>query len=158
MDIMVRQAQESDAPGIALVLRELGWFDHLADESEEETSARVIDRLKLAHSDQSHTIYVAEGADGHVMGYCAVHWLPLMLLQGLEGYISELFIREINRGQGIGTLLLESVQHDARARGCSRLTLLNMRKRESYHREFYLKKGWLEREGAANFVLNLSED
>lgn len=158
MDIMVRQAHLADAPGIARVLRELGWIDHLAHETEDLTVKRVVERLALAHSDQSHTVYVAEGADGEVMGYCSVHWLPIMLLQGLEGYISELFIREVNRGQGIGTLLLESVQHDARERGCSRLMLLNMRKRESYHREFYLKKGWMERDGAANFVLNLTED
>jgi GNAT superfamily N-acetyltransferase len=158
MDIMVRQASLADARGIARVLRDLGWFEHLAQESEDATTQRVTERLQTAQSNQSHTIYVAEGMDGQVMGYCAVHWLPILLLKGLEGYISELFIREDDRGKGIGTLLLESVQHEALTRGCSRLMLLNMRKRESYHREFYLKKGWHERDGAANFVFTLSED
>lgn len=158
MDIMVRQALETDAHGITCVLRDLGWFDHLEQETEQVTEQRVIERLQLSHSNSSHTVYVAEGVDGQVMGYCSVHWLPILFLSGLEGYISELFIRETDRGQGIGTLLLESVQDEARIRGCSRLMLLNMRKRESYHREFYLKKGWIERDGAANFVLDLTED
>ena len=156
MDIMVRQAQESDAAGIANILRELGWFDHLANEPEQTSIARVIERFKLSQADSSHSVYVAEGEDSRIMGYTLVHWLPLMYLPGLEGYISELFIRESDRGKGIGTLLLESVRRDAVEKGCSRLMLINMRKRESYHREFYLKKGWIERDGAANFILNLS--
>jgi hypothetical protein len=46
---------------------------------------------------------------------------------------------------------------EAQERGCSRLMLINLRKRESYQRRFYQKQGWEEREEAANFVYHLVE-
>jgi GNAT superfamily N-acetyltransferase len=155
MDIMVRRATANDAAGISAVLRELDWFDIFNEEEESVTNQRVVECLQLCSADDSHTVYVAEGEDERIMGYSSVHWLPYFLFPGREGYVSELFIRESDRGQGVGTLLLESIKREAMERGCSRLMLINMRKRESYHREFYVKKGWLEREGAANFILNL---
>jgi GNAT superfamily N-acetyltransferase len=155
MDIMVRRATANDAAGISAVLRELDWFDIFREEEESVTNQRVVECLRLCSADDSHTVYVAEGEDERIMGYSSVHWLPYCLFPGPEGYVSELFIRESDRNQGVGTLLLESIKREAMERGCSRLMLINMRKRESYHREFYVKKGWVEREGAANFILNL---
>jgi GNAT superfamily N-acetyltransferase len=156
MDIMVRPALINDAEGVAAILRETGWFDSLNRETEAETTRRVMEWMKLGQDDTSHTYYVAEGDDGRVMGYAAVHWLPYLFMKGLEGYVSELFIRENDRGHGIGTLLLDSIKQDAHQRNCSRLMLINLRGRESYHRQFYIKQGWEERESAANFVLNLA--
>jgi hypothetical protein len=54
-------------------------------------------------------------------------------MAGAEGYVSELFVREP-------------------ARGCTRLSLINLRQRESYRRQFYVKAGWQERGTAANFI------
>lgn len=156
MDIMVRQALISDAGGIAAILRELGWFDYIDREAEQDTEARTVERLQLTRKGTSHSVYVAEGDDGRVMGYAAVHWLPYLLLQGLEGFISELFIREADRRHGVGSLLLETIKEDALQKGCSRLMLINLHKRESYHRQFYIKQGWEEREMTANFVLDLT--
>jgi len=64
-------------------------------------------------------------------------------------------VQESHRGQGIGSQLLEVMKAEARKRGCSRLMLINLRKRESYQRQFYRKQGWEEREGVANFVYHL---
>ena len=36
-----------------------------------------------------------------------------------------------------------------------RLSLLNLRERESYRRGFYAKRGWTERPGAANLIKRL---
>jgi GNAT superfamily N-acetyltransferase len=155
MDIMVRRATANDAAGIAAILRELDWFDIFKKETESATVVRLIECIRLCSVDDSHTVYVAEGEDERIMGYSSVHWLPNFLLSGPEGYVSELFIRESDRGQGVGTLLLESIKREAIERDCSRLMLINMRKRESYHREFYVKKGWIEREGAVNFILDI---
>lgn len=151
MDIMVRKAKKSDVGGIATILRELQWFDHIDAESFDATFARIAKDLAHCQATDSQTVYVAEGDDGRVMGYASVHWLPYFYLQGLEGFISELFILESDRGHGIGTLLLESIKQEARARGCCRLKLINMNKRESYHREFYKKLGWEERPGDFSF-------
>jgi GNAT superfamily N-acetyltransferase len=153
MDIMVRKANLGDVDGITTILRELQWFETIDSEIFNASRTRVVERLKLCLADESHSVYVAEGDDSRVMGYASVHWLPYFYLQGLEGFISELFIMESDRGHGIGTLLLESIKLEARERGCYRLKLINMHKRESYHREFYKKLGWEERDGDFSFEL-----
>jgi GNAT superfamily N-acetyltransferase len=77
-------------------------------------------------------------------------------MSGLERYVSELFVREAARGQNVGRRLLNLVQTEARRRGCARLSLINLRNRESYQRQFYVKAGWKERSEAANFVYPMS--
>jgi GNAT superfamily N-acetyltransferase len=61
-------------------------------------------------------------------------------------------VRHAARGQGVGRRLLEWVKTEARRRGCARLSLINLRNRESYRRQFYVKAGWSERAEAANFL------
>jgi GNAT superfamily N-acetyltransferase len=155
MSVVIRKARPGDAAGIAAVLRGLEWITRFDAEPIEATARRVAHHLELCHADDSHTVYVAENEGGEIAGYAAVHWLPYLLLLGPEGYVSELFIREADRGQGIGTRLLETVKKEAEARGCARLMLLNMHERESYRRGFYKKQGWEERSDAANFVYPL---
>jgi GNAT superfamily N-acetyltransferase len=92
------------------------------------------------------------------VGYIAVHWLAYLFLPGLEGFISELFVREAARGAGVGRRLLEAVTQDAKKRGCYRLSLLNGRHRESYLRKFYEKLGWEERSIMVNFIYYIPED
>lgn len=154
--VPIRTAQLDDADALTDLILDIGWFQHYFEgASPEEIRDRIAHKLRLALADDSHTIYVAENAAGEIEGYVAVHWLPYLFLPGPEGYISELFIREATRDQGVGRRLLAQVKTAAIARGCSRLSLLNMRPRESYQRGFYTKQGWTERADAANFVLRL---
>ena len=81
-----------------------------------------------------------------------MHWLPYLFLNGPEGFVSELFLADDVRGLRIGTALLQVVEDEARALGCSRLQLVNFRSRESYQRRFYEKAGWTERPDGASFV------
>jgi GNAT superfamily N-acetyltransferase len=157
MPIAIRQAQIEDAAPLAALLRELGWFAALEAETADATERRVAHYLAACLADASHSLYVAEQAPSGVAGYVAVHWLPYLFLAGPEGFISELFVGEAARGQGLGTQLLDAVVREARARGCARLQLINMRQRESYQRGFYTKRGWQEREGAADFVYVLPQ-
>ncbi len=157
MDILIRKAQARDAGHIAAILRALGWFAHMNSESVEATRARIAKRLELYEAQHNPSVYVAENADGEIVGYASVHWLLYLLYDGPEGYISELFVRESARGQGIGTRLLDALEDEARARGCSRLRLLNLRYRESYQRGFYRKRGWEEWQDAANFIYRVPE-
>ena len=106
-------------------------------------------------ADDSHSVLVAEGAKGVVLGYVAIHWLPYLMLPGPEGYVSELFVAESARGAGLGSKLLEAMKDMAIGRGCSRLMLVNRKTRESYKRGFYRKLSWEERQEFANFVLSL---
>lgn len=157
MNMQIRKAVLSDVPAIASLLRSLGFFARISAEAPEITKKRVTDHLTLASADDSHLVLVAETAQGEIAGYCAAHWLPYLILPGPEGYVSELFIHESFRDQGIGGTLLEAIKAEAQQRGCSRLMLLNMRKRESYQRSFYQKQGWEERPEMANFVLPLND-
>ena len=156
-DYNVRSATPDDVPAVAAIIRGLGWFSFTKNETTAETETRVSRHLRLGLTDDSHTVLVAEVSGGSVLGYMAVHWLPYLILQGLEGYVSELFVVEAARGAGLGTKLLEAVKDMAISRGCSRLMLVNRKTRESYRRGFYRKLGWEEREEFANFVLHLRD-
>lgn len=157
MDIQIRKATDQDAPVIAELLRTVGLFAHINAETPRATLDHVSRHLRLCQADDSHSVYVAHHPAGEILGYCAVHWLPYLILSGPEGYVSELFLRESSRGHGVGGLLLETVKAEARERGCSRLMLLNLRDRESYKRGFYRKQGWQERPEAINFLLKVEE-
>ncbi len=111
--------------------------------------------LETIIAGDAHTLLVAAGDEGQLLGYAAVHWIPDLFLPGPEGYLSELFVDPDARGLGIGGALLDAIVSKARDRGCSRLQLINFRHRESYVRGFYAKHGWEERPTAANFALYL---
>ncbi|MFZ5645111.1 MAG: GNAT family N-acetyltransferase [Bacillota bacterium] len=157
-DIFIRPATISDAKPIASILKEVSWFEHINQETFEDTETRIIDFLKMIIGDKqgyNHTVMVACKNDGRVVGYVAVHWLPYLFLPAPEGYISELFVKESERKYGIGRMLLKEVEGVARERGCSRLMLINGRNRESYRQNFYKKLDWEERLNVANFIFIL---
>jgi GNAT superfamily N-acetyltransferase len=156
MTYPIRPAQPTDAEALAQLLLDLGWSAHLGGKSVEEILPTVRQHLELCLADDSHSIYVAEAEGGGLAGYGSVHWLPYLFLPGPEGFVSELFVHEAARGLGVGSRLLETIKEEAIQRGCFRLSLLNNRNRESYHRSFYQKQGWEERTPMANFSLRLS--
>ena len=148
MNISIRPAQIEDAAAITAILQQLEWFSHYG----EITPLRVSRQLELCLADASHSVYLAETPSGEIVGYGAVHWLPTLFMPGGEGYVSELFVKESARGGGVGAALLRAFVAEGKERGCTRLSLLNNRQRESYRRGFYTKQGWQEREAMANFV------
>jgi len=139
------------------MLRGLRLFEQVSGETPRGTQARVDQCLQLYDSDNCHSLYVAQSTMGEVVGYSAVHWLYYLFLTGPEGHVSELLVCLDDRGQGIGSRLLEAIKAEALARGCSRLTLVNLKHRESYQRGFYAKRGWQERSEAASFVYLLGQ-
>ena len=152
--VAVRKAGPDDATALTEVIRSVKYFTHLIELPFKEARAMVARALQRDLTCNEALVLLAEDAEGRILGYCAVHWLPYLLFEGPEGYVSELFIHESARGCGVGTRLLEAVKAEGRLRGCVRLSLLNGRQRESYQREFYRKNGWRERD-MANFVFDL---
>jgi GNAT superfamily N-acetyltransferase len=150
----IRGVKLEDAKAIAEILRELGWFEYMKTESLQETQARVERHMKMCLADDSHTVLVAESRTENVVGYISVHWLPYMMLLGSEGYISELFVFESERGKGIGRRLLEAALESAKKHGCARLHLITGNYRDSY--SIYKKLGWKERPEIADFILPVS--
>lgn len=152
MPITLRRSNLADAPRLADLLRRINLFPAVQAEQPAETHAHVQRHLAQCLQDDSHSVYLAESQDGTLLAYAAVHWLPYLIFTGPEGFVSELFVDETARGQGVGTRLLDAVVAEARQRGCYRLSLTNMRSRESYQRQFYNKLGWEERPDAINFI------
>jgi GNAT superfamily N-acetyltransferase len=151
----IRKVTTSDAGGLAALLKEIGWFDRFNSAEIGALEGQVRANLEQCLTDSSHSTFVAENEDGEIVGYGSVHWLPYLFLSGPEGYVSELFVSPAARGRGIGQELLKVIESEARARGCERLSLTNLRNRESYKRLFYIKAGWRERSEAANFIYPL---
>jgi ribosomal protein S18 acetylase RimI-like enzyme len=104
----------------------------------------------ISMPEEQNSVYVAKS--GKIIGFIHVHWLPYLILGGHEGYISELFVLEEFRGQGIGSQLLNKIKQEAKLRDCIRLNLINSDEKESYLRGFYGKQGFIEREDFKNFV------
>ncbi len=152
--MQIRVARPEDAAGIAELLRVIEWFSHLREQTFEDNREQVARQLVACQTDNSHVVYVAE-ENGKVVGYVSLHLLPYLFLPGPEGYVSELFVSEQVRGQGIGTQLLEAIQTEALARGCMRLRLVNNKARESYQRKFYEKHDWIERDDLATMEYSL---
>ncbi len=155
--VLVRPATPDDAPQLAQLLRSLEHFDWLRAEPLEAVVGRVHAALVAAAGGEGRSLLLAVPAGGEPAGYVAIHWLHYLILPGPEGFVSELFVAPAARGRGFGARLLAAVVAEARARGCSRLSLLNNRRRESYERHFYAQHGWVERADMANFVLYLND-
>ena len=153
----IRDARAEDAPAIDGILRSLGWFEHLDEVPAEHTWARIAQVIaEKCAPGGDHSLLVAEGEAGVVVGYLFVHWLPNLIFGG-EGYVSELFVLPDARGHGYGTALLDEARRRGVGRGYQRLSLFNRRERESYQRGFYPRHGWVERSDAALFMYYLDE-
>jgi GNAT superfamily N-acetyltransferase len=148
----IRPAIPTDARAIAEVRANIDGYDHWKALGVEAMEAQA--RASLERDHKERLMFVAE-VDGRVVGYAAVYWLH-PAFSGPEGYLSELFIRSDASGQGVGTALIETVKAEAIARGCERLTLVNLKDRESYRRGFYASRGWTEKTNTVRFVYDLA--
>ena len=149
--VTVRDADRWDAEPIAAILEEIGVTKLLA-EPDPLTRQRLRDAIAAA-DDAAHTVLVAE-AGGEVIGFLAVHWTH-NFRQGIDGFVSDLFVRSDRRGAGGGTSLVADARRRAAARGCQRLVLFNSRRSEAYARSFYPKLGFTEHDELACFILEL---
>jgi GNAT superfamily N-acetyltransferase len=147
----IRNAQKENARAIAELLCNVDDYPNWKELGAEKLEQTV--RESLEWNNPERLVFIAE-LGGRVVGYAVVYWQQL-LFSSKEGYVSELFIRSDASGQGIGTALLETIKSEAISRGCGRLTLVNIKERESYRRGFYASRGWEEKSNTVRFALNL---
>lgn len=152
MEIHIRKATTTDAGSITTLVKELDIFGNLGSEPGEALEERIRGYIDENETSGCRSFFIALNSGGVCLGYANVHWLPYFILKRPEGFLSELFVREDARDQGIGSDLLAAINGEAERRGCSRLNLLNIRTKESYKRGFYKARGWMEREEIANFI------
>ena len=146
-ELQVRQAVQQDCEQVAALLA-----SSEGDCCDQPSSKKPIEEAVQACIDTlTCEVYVAE-QEGRIVGYIAVHWIPFPMLQGREGYISDLLVTQDCRGCGIGRSLLAAVEDRASELGCARLMLNNSIAAESFKREFYQKNGFRHRTEFANLV------
>jgi len=156
MTVTIRPVRETDLPSLADIIGEFEMYFFGSENPKADITARVRQRLDTILESDMYFLLTAWDDAGNLCGYAAVDVLPSLVLPGTEAYLAELFIRDSWRGAGVGSLLLDEVEAEAARRGCCRLMLITSRERETYGRDFYKKKGWVERPEIANFVRILS--
>lgn len=133
MSPVLRHACAADAPALVGLLAQLGYAG---------TEACVDRRVRqlLAHPDA--LLLVAE-ADGLVLGFMSLHFIPQLALAGDFCRLSYLCVHESARGLGIGAIFESRAVEEARRRGCDRIELHSHERRKDAHR-FYFREGYEE--------------
>ena len=154
LSFTIRSAEMKDTPHLAEILAGVEWLPS-ASQDPAELAGQTQRHLEMCLASAEHTVLAGVDEDDLAVGYCSVHWLPYLILERPEGFISELFVHRDWRGCGVGGRLLRSARALAIERGCGRLMLFSGRNREVYDRGFYQREGWQERSQVANFILSL---
>jgi L-amino acid N-acyltransferase YncA len=142
--IEIRAARVEDSEDMARILRELGWSEKRNVLRLEEVSRPIEELIRHANKDQDgHMVIVAVDEEDKVLGFTNVHWVPFIMLAGLEGYVSDVFVSPMARGKGAGKLLIKKIIEEGKKRGCMRLMVTNGRDKPSYKHGFYKKLGWI---------------
>jgi GNAT superfamily N-acetyltransferase len=138
--VLVRLATESDVQAAYKLMAELGYPDL--------SPPRFVETYHSVLKHPAMTLIVAELDDGEIVGLATISRRPQLRLTANLLTIDELVVAGHARGQGIGRALLDHVMAIARDSGAARLELETSRARASYHRQFYLKNGFVEADSA----------
>ena len=134
MDLTVRDAQAADAPAIALLLKQLGY------PTEPAAVEQRLERLRIV----GDRILVAD-VDGRAVGLVHLQVSPAIERDRPAAKLGALVVDEAHRGRGIGRLLVEAMEAEARLRGCELVFLTTSERRDDAH-AFYERVG-LEQTG-----------
>jgi predicted N-acetyltransferase YhbS len=148
-NITIRPLRPSDIADIMQLHRELGW-----NPAFKADGSTLKQRLEALITEENALLLVAE-RKSKVVGYIHGKIVTYLLFAGREMLVSELFVMESVRGQGVGKALLSAIEAEAVSQKCFRISVLNSRERESYKRGFYPSLGYEERTHTANFTKRL---
>jgi GNAT superfamily N-acetyltransferase len=148
-DIVLRPLRTSDIGAVMELHRELGWNPAFRADG-----STLKQRLEELAAEESALLLVAERKK-RMVGYIHGEIVTYLLFAGREMLVSELFVMDKARGQGVGTALLRAIETEAVQRKCFRISVLNSRERESYKRGFYPALGYEERAHTATFIKRL---
>lgn len=102
-----------------------------------------IDEVKDSFTLTNELIALAVIDDLPVEFICA-QYFKSFCYRGLQGEITELYITEVARGRGLGTLLINFVEEELKARGVTSVKVLTGRKNEiaikTYERSRYYRQ------------------
>ena len=109
----IRFATPADAETLAPLVRALNEY---LDEDANRITPEILRRDVLAEG-SVHAVFVAEAANGELVGYALFHesFDTAEAARGL--YMADLFVSEAARGQGLGRALVAAVTGEAKRRG-----------------------------------------
>jgi N-acetylglutamate synthase-like GNAT family acetyltransferase len=118
--VEIRDARRDDAEAIARLLGQLGY---------PAAASAVARRVEQLRDDR---LVVAE-SDGAVVGLAQLHVAPSLEHDRPAANLAALVVDEAHRGHGVGRALVESMENEARARGCGVLYLTTAERRVDAH-------------------------
>ena len=154
----IRRAEARDVPRVLALLSQVLEI-HAAirpDVFVPGTTKYSPEELEAIFADENTPVYVAVGEADEVVGYafCVIKDAPAkeFLVPARSLYIDDLCVDEASRKSGVGKELFDFVCSEARALGCSSVTL-NVWEGNDAARRFYEKMGMTPR--AATMELSL---
>jgi GNAT superfamily N-acetyltransferase len=117
VDPRIRRVAEADVPAVVTLVRELAEYERLAHEC-----VTTDNELRTALFGPHPAVFghVAE-VDGEVVGY-TLWFLSFSTFRGTHGiYLEDLFVRQDQRGSGLGRALLTELAEECVRRGYARL-------------------------------------
>ena len=143
-DRNIRLAVPSDADAVFSLLESMG--ERFVPERSVFDEAF---EYAVGHS-EDHLLYVADRPGGGVIGYALATIVRLLYLGGYSAQLQEIVVHEDERGNGIGSVLVGTVEDELRARGVRQLSVASIRGAAFYERldyrstADYLKKNFDE--------------
>lgn len=150
MDVVIRQASESDVASILRVVAQLDGLE--ADRLTIEEGTRILGKM-TGYPD--YGVYVAEDADSRVVGTFAIMVMDNLAHGGAPSAILEDVCVDLSsRGQG-GRAMMEFAMKHAKNSGCYKLALSSNSARTGAH-DFYRSLGFAQH--GVSFCVGLEED
>lgn len=115
-NIRIRTAECTDAAGLAQLVRLNALFNGASD-STEQIAARLKDPRRV------ETIILAE-TDGCIVGFAALRIVPCVFFSEPYSELTELYVDESFRRQGVGRVLVAHVEKLAQEAGARHMLIL----------------------------------
>jgi ribosomal protein S18 acetylase RimI-like enzyme len=119
MDARVRLAEKEDVDTVTALM---GGFRNWMERSEPTDEAiRSTVRRLIADPNTEYLLAAADG--GEPAGVCQLRYRLTVWTGADDCWLEDLYVRDEQRGTGLGRALVESAVERARARGCRRIDL-----------------------------------
>lgn len=112
MKVNIRIGNENDFPAILELIHELAEFERASD--------KVLNTVERMEKDKGYFSFFVAELDGEIVGH-AIYYPVYFTWVGRSMYLDDLYVKEIYRGKGIGSKLLDKVLGAAREQECQRL-------------------------------------
>ena len=133
MKVNIRAAKLEDSQAICDLLKQMGY---------PQPPTLIQEKFEILNNDPNSQILVAE-EKGKICGFLSLYFIPQIALQGDFAKICYLCVDENMRSKGVGHLLVQEAEQQAKRRGCDRMELHSGEQRTLAH-QFYLREGYVD--------------